>query len=372
MRILILQPGIGSYRVDFFNQLAAQAELKVVYYLEDSSGQVFLDSVTDRLQNCHLEKMSGGLMLGESPINFQLFQIIRQWQPDVVVSHEYRPMTLLLAWYRRLLHPRWKLFIWSSDSAEMVINCRPLRRIARDFLCRMADGVMVYSADVAGLYAEKVKIPADKLVVCTNVQSSARLRREAAAAMELSEQYRRKYQLQGKKVFLFVGRLSAVKNLPCLFRAFKMADLPDAVLAAVGSGELEEELKTLINDLGMAERIILPGRAENLALSAWYQAADVLTLVSFSETFGAVVNEALAVGLPVILTERAGAKVLLNEATQGELVNPADEAQITAAIRRQYAQIKPHGNALRPDLMPWDLPQFVNGFLNFAEEKCRK
>ncbi len=369
MRILILQPGIGSYRIDFFNALAERATLKVIYFFEHSSGQTFTRAQATRLQGCEVEKLEGGFDAGEYPVRPRLGRIVDEFTPDIVVSHEYNTLTAQLWLHRLLFRRRWKLFIWTSDTAWMVDECRGLRRPARNFLSRRVDAVMVYSRAVAEAYRRTVGLPPENLTVCTNVQSAVRLRQDAAAAMPRSEKLYEKLRLADKKVFLFVGRFHPVKNLPLLFEAFAKAAPPEAVLLVVGSGELEEELETLRRKLAMEARIIMCGRAEGEELAAYYNLAGILMLTSFNETFGAVVNEALAIGVRTILSDRAGARELIVSEKQGRLICPHNRPAIEEAIREEAARMIPAPPAMRPNLLPYDLPECVDSFLTFCERK---
>ncbi|MEA4862471.1 MAG: glycosyltransferase family 4 protein [Victivallaceae bacterium] len=368
MRILIIQPGIGSYRVDFLNALAKKAELKVIYFYDHSSGQTFTNSPVDQLIDCKVEKLDGGFDLrGYYPIRPGIRKAIEEFAPDVVVSHEYNTITLQVWLCHRLAKKRWKLFIWTSDSAQMALACRGLRRLARDFFCKRADAVMVYSDPVAEAYRKVTTLPPEKITVCTNIQSATKLRSNAQIALPLAQEIYKKLKLESKKVFLFIGRLSPVKNLPMLFRAFAVAAPSDAILLIVGSGELETELEQLRGDLKMESRIVMCGRAEGLNLSAYYNLAETLVLPSLSEPFGAVVNEALAVGLRVILTEIAGAKVLITSNLQGRLINPQSQKSLESAIEAEAREMAPSfPSTLRTNLLTCDLPECVDNFMDFC------
>ena len=91
--------------------------------------------------------------------------------------------------------------------------------------------------------------------------------------------------------FLYVGRLTAVKNLPFLINAFNI----------VGFGEQEEYLKSIAGD-----NVNFLGAVDNKKLPQVYQENDVFILPSKSEVWGLVVEEALNNGLPVLISDRVG------------------------------------------------------------------
>ena len=107
--------------------------------------------------------------------------------------------------------------------------------------------------------------------------------------------------------FLFVGRLIDCKNLPLLIRSFvsEFQGNEDYELRIVGDGNLMGELKDLAKD---EKNVIFVGRKHGNGLAEEYASASVFILPSESEQWGLVVNEALAAGLPVIVSDQVGAR----------------------------------------------------------------
>lgn len=105
-------------------------------------------------------------------------------------------------------------------------------------------------------------------------------------------------------VFLFVGKFIPLKNTCFLLKAFIESKFKENVhLIFVGEGELEEKLKY---NSGDEQNIhFLPFQNQSM-MPVIYRLGDVLVLPSFSETWGLVVNEALASGLSVIVSNKVG------------------------------------------------------------------
>jgi glycosyltransferase involved in cell wall biosynthesis len=108
--------------------------------------------------------------------------------------------------------------------------------------------------------------------------------------------------------FLFVGRLAGVKNLPLLIDAYRSYKQHGGhrELEIVGHGPLEDSLKTSVRRIGLEDCIRFIGFQSYDAMPAWYARAACLILPSVSEPWGLVVNEAMASGLPVIVSDRCG------------------------------------------------------------------
>ncbi len=122
-------------------------------------------------------------------------------------------------------------------------------------------------------------------------------------------------------VFLYCGRLAAEKNLGMLVEAFNRLEDPRARLLMIGDGPLLNRLKADCDS-----RVVFAGYRHGEDLARLYAAADVMAFPSVSETFGNVILEAMASGLPVIGFDVPGPKDILQNGATGELV-PAVSAQ---------------------------------------------
>lgn len=128
--------------------------------------------------------------------------------------------------------------------------------------------------------------------------------------------------------FLFVGRLTAVKNLQFLIRVFN--ELPTCELTIVGFGELESELRAIAS-----QNIKFMGAVSNKHLYKVYQDHDVFILPSYSEPWGLVVEEALNNGLPVIVSDRVGcADEIIEDGTNGLIFKNNDAQSLHNCIKK--------------------------------------
>lgn len=137
--------------------------------------------------------------------------------------------------------------------------------------------------------------------------------------------------------FLYVGRLAPEKNLSGLLTAYgkyreEAANPRDLVL--VGDGPLRNELGELAKKLRL-QGIRFFGAQPFEQLPAFYALARCLVLPSLSEPWGLVVNEAMASGLPVLVSERCGCSPdLIQEGVNGYTFDPYDHEQLAALLER--------------------------------------
>lgn len=125
-------------------------------------------------------------------------------------------------------------------------------------------------------------------------------------------------------IFLFVGRLESIKGIDLLLSAFSSLETNiEARLIVVGDGSLRSEVETAMQ---RDTRILYRGRLEGQALWALFSAADALVAPSRSEPWGLVVNEALAAGLGVVVSDSFGCIDDLIHPDQNALVIAADNS----------------------------------------------
>lgn len=139
---------------------------------------------------------------------------------------------------------------------------------------------------------------------------------------------------RSKKRLLSVGSFKAEKNYHLLIRAFaRLAAERDAVLTIVGDGPLRRSMVDLVGELGLEERVKLPGFIQ--APESFYRSADLFVLSSDHEGFGNVIVEALSRGLPVVSTDcPGGPSEILDGGKYGELVPCGDTDGLALAMMR--------------------------------------
>ncbi len=128
-------------------------------------------------------------------------------------------------------------------------------------------------------------------------------------------------------VLLYVGRLAPEKRLPLLLEAFEEVRSRTSVrvaLVLVGGGPMAEVLGA-DGDVGrLPPGVHLAGYLEGEALARAYASADVFAFPSDTETFGNVVLEAMASGLPVVGVRRGGVLDSIRDGETGLLATPGD------------------------------------------------
>ena len=140
---------------------------------------------------------------------------------------------------------------------------------------------------------------------------------------------------------LCIGAVTPVKGQDLLVEALAAVDVPGWRCLCVGAVDRDPDFVSRVEqqarDAGLAGQVVLRGALLGADLDAAYLSADVLVLASRAETYGMVVTEALAHGVPVIAVRTGGVAEALGSARDGVLpgilVQPGDTSALTAAVR---------------------------------------
>jgi glycosyltransferase involved in cell wall biosynthesis len=167
---------------------------------------------------------------------------------------------------------------------------------------------------------------------------------------------------------LSVGSFKTQKNFPLLLRAFSR--LPrsfNAKLTILGEGLLRPELEGMIQELGMEDRIALPGFA--LEPSPWFRSADLFVMSSSWEGLPTVMIEALECGVPVVSTDcPSGPAEILENGRYGRLVPVGDALALAAGIQASLLDSHDH-EALRRRAQDFAVPRIADQYLAYFRSK---
>jgi glycosyltransferase involved in cell wall biosynthesis len=231
------------------------------------------------------------------------------WRPDAVLLMNYAFLTYL----RLLLDPRlWQIpFLFRGDSHDLArspgIRAWLGRRFRRLIFARFRAFLVVGRANAA--YYRACGVPTRKLFAAPHAVDNERFLAAAPLARERAAALRRELDITATQtVVLFVGKFIAKKRPLDLLEAF--ARLPQerasAVLAFVGDGPLGVDLMRRAEELGLTGVRFMPFQNQS-AMPAIYALGNVMVLPSqMGETWGLVVNEAMNLACPVIVSHQVG------------------------------------------------------------------
>ncbi|MGN0813127.1 MAG: glycosyltransferase [Candidatus Coproplasma sp.] len=187
------------------------------------------------------------------------------------------------------------------DEFEKRLKWKPLVNFMTKYILKCIDGcdgiasVSKGMVDVLKGYGSK---RTDDVKVIINATDMPRL----SADEERTQMLRAELGLEGKFAFLFVGRLMPVKNVQFSLNVLKKVKdrgCSDFKFVIIGDGEYKKELKKLTDKLGLNEEVVFVDKIiEREQLACYYAACNTLLFPSEFDSFGLVVLEAAANGLP--------------------------------------------------------------------------
>ena len=199
--------------------------------------------------------------------------------------------------------------------------------------------VGLYSAALVGgqrhvEYLVELGMPRERIFTGYDVIDNAYFREKTDEIRNQKSEIRRKHQLP-ENYFLASARFIEKKNLPRLIKAYaeyvqKSQTGGNATwdLVLLGDGPLRGTLDSQLSTLNLHEHVRLPGFKPYDELPVYYALANAFVHASASEQWGLVVNEAIASGLPVIVSDRCGC---VPELVQGNgfTFDPTNEGGLT-------------------------------------------
>ena len=362
-KMLIFHPALAPYRIDQFNTLNELFDLHVVFLYNNLWS--FKYNQDHLLSQCTFKVsflLKGPRRKGKV-FRFGMYNKIKTIKPDFILGYEYSFTTQYLILLKRLGLIKQKIGSMIDDSIDICYNIQSgIRFQARKYSIGYLDYLVLMSQEVSLYYQDQFDFKEDRIIVSPIIQSPERLRKDTAKIEAVAHRYVDKYKLINKKVLLFVGRLIPEKALPLFLNniySLLLEDL-DLVFVIVGEGREDELLQPIIKEKKLDDRVLLVGRYDNEELYSWYLSASGFVLPSLSETFGAVVNEALIFGVPVFCSKYAGASCLITPGN-GLIFDPSNKDNTLQRLKLFLTMIDPlHSFELRnkPSLMDDELLNF--------------
>lgn len=256
-------------------------------------------------------------------------------------------------------------YLTTSDNLKMAEISSGLKAKSRSYVLTHSNGIIVYGDAVKQWYQRR--FPRLRIEVCPNIQNPQTLLAYRSQFQPILQKYIQQYGLAGTSVILYTGRLVKAKGLDLLLNAFAKAQIVNYRLVIVGEGELSESLQQQAKRLGLKDKVVFAGFHTDVGLYAWYEIANFFILPSRYEPFGAVINESLVYGCPVVASKYIGATDFVTKGN-GMLFDPMNETEFIYIIRqacRKYSN-KPLSRA---NLMPCSFDNYISAFYNINRNK---
>lgn len=336
-RLVILTEIISPYRIPLFNALAQNAEvdLHVIFLAETDPDlrqwQIHKEGIEFSYQILRSWRRRFGRY--NALLNRGVGRALAEAAPDVILcgGYNYVASWQALFWARAYNVP---FFLWSESNVQDLRRGHVVVELLKTKFLRRCSGFVV-PGQSALEYLRIQKVEERTVFVAPNAVDNDFFAAAAAAAKRDAARWRRELDLP-ERYFLFVGRVVREKGVFELLSAY--AKLEESMrqqvgLVLVGDGACRPQIELQAASISPGV-VRFAGFAQQGQLATYYALAEMLILPTYTDTWGLVVNEAMACGLPVIVSKVAGcAADLVKENWNGLSVEPRDVSSLTSAMR---------------------------------------
>jgi glycosyltransferase involved in cell wall biosynthesis len=333
-RVAILFDNFGPYHLARLGAASRECELLAVEFGSSSAEYEWKASVANGLQRVALNERGSSHDLSPKEFQKRMFSVLDDFAPDalVVPGWGYRGALLALNWGLSNQVP----VICMSESTPWDEVRNPIKELIKRRIIGLFSSALVGGTPHRA-YMQELGMTADRIFLGYDAVDNGFF-------MEKSEELgARSLELEKQKrpYFLASARFIEKKNLFRLLRAYALyrkeaerrasSVQGQAVwnLLLLGDGLLRAQLEQLRLDLGLNDCAQMPGFKQYEELPSYYAQAGAFIHASTTEQWGLVVNEAMASGLPVLVSNRCGcAADLVKEGENGWTFDPANEEQI--------------------------------------------
>jgi glycosyltransferase involved in cell wall biosynthesis len=312
MKLAVLFDNLGPYHVARLAALGSRCDLLAIEQHATSAEYAWDPSAEVPFRRVTLFESTGVPREATSGRTFRaISEVLSGFGPDVIAVPGWAGGQAIsgVTWALRRKVP----VIVMSESQEIDFPRTAFREWIKRCYLVCCDGALVggrphrYYLVRLGMNATRIRVGYDAVDNDYFDNGADRVRANAATL-------RRQHGLP-ERYFLTSARFIEKKNLPRLIQAF--ADFLSARdeqtqasslwhLVVLGDGALRGELEQRVASLELGTRVLMPGFKQYSELPLYYGLAQAFILASTTEQWGLVVNEAMASGLPVLVSERCG------------------------------------------------------------------
>jgi 1,2-diacylglycerol 3-alpha-glucosyltransferase len=260
-----------------------------------------------------------------------------------------------------------------SESTRSDVDRRALKEFLKSCLVRLCSAALVGGSPHAE-YMEELGMGADRIFTGYDAVDNDYFARRTAEIRNSEFEIRKQYGLP-ENYFLASARFLERKNLVTLLAAYagyresagRSQSPPPWSLVILGDGPLRPTLNSELSTLNLHSHLLLPGFKQYHELPWYYGLAKAFVHASLSEPWGLVVNEAMASGLPVIVSKQCGCgRDLVHDGENGFRFDAADAHALAKLMLRvsslSPAELAAMGEKGRKIIAEWSPQNFARQF----------
>lgn len=260
------------------------------------------------------------------PLSLRANRVIKDFKPDIIHIHHPFVLSMPAIMYAEKLgipkiltiHTQYERYAYYVSPVPQAITNEAIKMIVANFASKV-DVVTTPSKSMKKLIS-RYKIKKEIVVIPNAIDLNIFREKDEQACRKIREQLE---LTQEDVILLYVGRLSFEKNIDKIIKSLaliKEKNINKVKLVLVGEGTASNQLNSMVKSLGLQQYVKFVGAVDSEIVKSYYQISDLFTFASTSETFGMVIIEAMASGLPVLAVSAPGAIDIITDGFDGMLV----------------------------------------------------
>lgn len=308
-RVAIIHNIVAPYRIGLFEEIGqAGFDLTVFYCDTTHKHRPWNFEGGDHYESVLLKGFSIDFNQRVVHINPSIVRKLARGY-DFIVIGGANHVTMQLAFIMSKI-VRVPIILWTENIGNPDSNIGPISSLAKLYytqVARRANAILVPGTASLRFHRE-IGIESNRIFISPNAIDNLRFRRICESYGPKKQTIKDELGVGSKKVALFSGRTVKEKGLEYLLDAYRAIRLKrdDLALVVMGEGRDYRYFRGEALRLGLRD-VFFTGWQTGNDLIKYYSIADFLVLPTFRDVWGFVINEAMACGLPVIVTDQAGA-----------------------------------------------------------------
>lgn len=325
-KIVILHNIISPYKTLLFNELFKVInDFKVLYMAETEANRDW--NIRKDELNFPYEFISNGKLQNHNQykIAVQTWKRLNRINPDILIlgGYKYPAYWTALLWAKK---NRKKIIIWSASNQT---------DHKRNFLKEKLKSTLIKKCSAANVYGSRSKdylielgLKKEAIFIMGNTTDNLFYYDRTNDFRTKRNKLQKEYGFPARN-FLFIGRFSREKNIINLSKAYKkLTNQDNWGLILAGDGPQKDDIYNYIKEHNLSN-VFLVDFQQKEDLPKFLAVSDILILPSISEPWGLVVNEAMAAGLPVLVSKKCGCYPdLIKEGVNGFSFDPLDDNEL--------------------------------------------
>lgn len=347
-KIWLLQPGIAPYRIPLFEIISDSEgiDLTVILLCRQvpfTNWKIDYNNLPFRtiLAKGMNKVVNDNRVVHDRQIQFSfpLIWLLIKHRPDVVICSGFMFSTLLTYLVGKVLGIPY--IIWNEGTRYTDSNLSALKLFLRKRMAKSSRAFIV-AGSLAREYVESLldrKSSAKSFLSYNCVDNSQFMNETSRDSIAI---LKRRFP---PKNLLFVGRFIETKGIKELMEAYRHLvhddGQEDLGLILLGEGRLQEYIENFARDKDLSN-VFIEGFVPQNRIQPYYALADVFVLLSLSDPNPLVIFEAMATGVPIICSYRAGnAKDFIIDGENGFSVDPYNHEETVEKLRKALTDIDP-------------------------------